>query len=186
MAYRRLSWVWCGRCCFWPGCWVWAAVPLVRQGGEANPSYEVSSWKMEMEYERRNEIPQRVRFFNASMFSLFAIPFLAVVAQFLREYQHAHTPSLRFSPHVINDIAPKPAPECEIVESSKRVISMSLFGPSDKYTVGAIRNAEKMSSIYPGILPPSDQISFRPLPPHPPPPLRIKFSYSMTLDQGGF
>jgi hypothetical protein len=95
------------------------------------------------------EIPQRERFINATMFSLVAIPFLAIVAQFLREIQHAHTPHLRFSAY---DDAIVPAGECRYNESSKRVVSMSLFGPLEKYTVGALRNAERMPSIYPGSL----------------------------------
>ncbi len=93
------------------------------------------------------EIPQRERFLNATMFSLVAIPFLAIVAQFLREIQHAHTPHLRFSAY---DDAVVPAGECKYNESSKRVVSMSLFGPLEKYTIGALRNAERMPSIYPG------------------------------------
>ena len=96
----------------------------------------------------RQEIPQRARCLNATIFSFVAIPFLSIVAQFLREIQHAHTPTLKFP------IEPSPVDtptfECEINESSKRVISMSLFGPLEKYTIGALRNAEKMPSIYPG------------------------------------
>jgi hypothetical protein len=95
----------------------------------------------------RAEIPQRERFLNATIFSLVAIPFLAIVAQYLREIQHAHTPHLRFSAY---DDAIVPAGECKYNESGKRVVSMSLFGPLEKYTVGALRNAERMPLIYPG------------------------------------
>jgi hypothetical protein len=101
-----------------------------------------------MEHQPRAEIPQRERFLNATMFSLVAIPFLAIVAQFLREIQHVHTPHLRFT--AVNDDVVAPAGECKFNERNKRVVSMSLFGPLEKYTVGALRNAERMPLIYPG------------------------------------
>jgi hypothetical protein len=101
----------------------------------------------------RNEVPQRARLLNATVFSFVAIPFLSIVAQFLREIQHAHTPTLRFNTEVSEpaSILESPAsPECQTNESSKRVISMSLFGSIGKYTTGALRNAEKMPTVYPG------------------------------------
>ena len=114
---------------------------------------------------------------NAALMFIVAVPILGVFSELLRRVQLHHLPNLRYDGGAGHHPSMPLPLNCGHNASGKQVISMSLFGTADRssfsgllptfrvlqalivcwlpggredrYRVGVLRNAERMSTVYP-------------------------------------